>query len=116
MNEVTIVSKTYMKNAACVRGILKNGRYIRLLKSNGYNHEKDTDIDVGDVYKIDFHDKLQLSPPHVEDIIIDSISFQRKLTKKELTDYLINDLNVKVWTGEPDSLFDGKLKWTHNGG
>ena len=52
--DVIIVSKTHMSSAACVGGVLANGRFVRLLDSDGYNQDSDTDLEVGDVYTITF--------------------------------------------------------------
>ncbi len=45
--DVIIVSKTHMSSAACVGGVLANGRFVRLLNSEGYNQDSDTDLEVG---------------------------------------------------------------------
>ena len=50
--DVIIVSKTHMSSAACVGGVLANGRFVRLLDSKGYNQKLDTDFNIGDVHTI----------------------------------------------------------------
>jgi hypothetical protein len=47
--DVIIVSKTHMTTAACVGGVLANGRFVRLLTEHGYNQDIDTELKVGDV-------------------------------------------------------------------
>ena len=68
--DVIIVSKTHMSSAACVGGVLANGRFVRLLDSDGYNQDSDTDLEVGDVYTITFSERTEKTPPHVEDILV----------------------------------------------
>ena len=50
--DVIIVSKTHMNDSACVGAITGSGRFVRLLKTNGFNQDVDTKLEVGDVYTI----------------------------------------------------------------
>lgn len=114
--DVIIVSKTHMSNAACVGGVLANGRFVRLLNSNGYNQDSDTDINVGDVYTITFTERQDKKPPHVEDILVNTMTFKFSFdTTEKIVEYLKQKLKVKIWKGSPETLFDGKLQWTSSG-
>ncbi|PHQ29390.1 dual OB domain-containing protein [Leeuwenhoekiella nanhaiensis] len=114
--DVIIVSKTHMSNAACVGGILANGRFVRLLNSDGYNQDSDTDLEVGDVFTITFSERTDKRPPHVEDILVYSLEHKFSFPSIEkMVDYLTVKLKVRIWKGSPDILFDGKLNWTNSG-
>ena len=76
--EVIIISKTHMANAACVGGVLENGRYVRLLNAQGYNQNYDTNLEVGQVYSIIFNERPNKIPPHVEDILVQSLTYKYK--------------------------------------
>lgn len=114
--EVLIVSKTRMSNAVCVGGILENGRWVRLLDQRGYNQPMHTSLNVGDVCDISFFEPLTFDPPHVEDVLVSSVSRKSSFPNlSSLSAHLRNNLKVKVWQGDPDLLFDGKLLWTEQG-
>lgn len=114
--DVIIVAKTHMSNAACVGGVLANGRLVRLLNEYGYNQDSDSDLEVGEVYTITFNERDYNRPPHVEDILVTSMSYKFTFSSiQRMVDYLQEKLNVTIWRGSPDNLFDGKLQWTNNG-
>lgn len=114
--DVIIVSKTHMSNATCIGGVLANGRFVRLLNSDGHNQDSDTDINVGEVYTINFSERAEKKPPHVEDILVQSLTYKFTFDNiGKMIEYLSNKLNVKVWKGSSDVLFDGNLQWTSSG-
>ena len=114
--DVIIVSKTHMSSAACVGGVLANGRFVRLLDSNGYNQDSDTELEVGDVYTITFSERHDKRPPHVEDILLTSMTHKFSFsTIDKMVEYLTEKLKVKIWRGSTEILFDGNLQWTSGG-
>jgi hypothetical protein len=114
--DVIIVSKTHMLSAACVGGVLANGRFVRLLKSDGYNQDSNTDYQVGEVYTIKFSEKTDKIPPHIEDILVETMKYKFTFSPIEkMVNYLFKKLNVKIWRGSTEILFDEKLKWTNSG-
>lgn len=114
--DVIIVAKTHMSTAACVGGVLANGKFVRLLDENGYNQDGDTEIKVGDVYTIEFQERKNTNPPHIEDILVSNMEYKFTITSEEkMVKYLIEKLNINIWKGSPDVLFDGKLLWTKSG-
>lgn len=115
MIEALIVSKTHMLSNACVGGILRNGRFVRLLDGNGRNQPSNTDIEIGDVYTITFRDRQDKRPPHVEDILIDSMKYEYSLSSQDMVECLIHDLKVNIWKGSTERLFNGTLQWTRGG-
>lgn len=114
--DVIIVSKTHMLNHACVGGVLANGKFVRLLNSDGYNQDSDTDMEIGKVYSITYTERRDKIPPHVEDILVNSITYKFTFaTILKMVDYLKNELKIQIWRGNPNNLFDGKLQWTSGG-
>lgn len=111
--EVLIVSKTHMSNAACVGGlVLSNNRYVRLLNPGNYNQPTDTEFEVGDIYDITFTDRTNMHPPHIEDVIIASKTFVRRV---ENMPNFLTQRNIIDWNGHIDNLFGGLLSWTNSG-
>lgn len=102
MEKIIIVSKTHMKNTFCVGGITTKGNYVRLLNAGGHNQPMNTDFEVGQIWDIEYIKRTDITPPHVEDIIITS----KKLTsvlKEEITMLqVIQGLNATIWKGSPD--------------
>lgn len=105
-----------MSNSICIGGVLANGRFVRLLKSDGQNQDIDTDIEVGDVYEIKFSERENKKPPHIEDVLVHSIEYQYCASSiRTMVKVLKEDLKVKIWRGGIDELFDGHLHWTNSG-
>lgn len=111
--EVLVVSKTHMSNAACVGGlVLSNNRYVRLLNPGNYNQPTDTDFEVGDIYELTFTDRTNIQPPHIEDVIISSKRFIRRVDNMP---NFLNQRNIIDWNGHINNLFGGLLSWTNSG-
>lgn len=111
--EVLIVSKTHMSNAACVGGlVLSDNRYVRLLNPNNYNQPTDTNFKVGDVWDLNFINRTLLQPPHIEDVIISSKTYLRRV--EDMSTFL-RQRNIIDWNGHIDNVFGGLLHWTNSG-
>ncbi len=111
--EVLIVSKTHMSSAACVGGlVLSNNRYVRLLNPGNYNQPTDTDFEVGDIYELAFTDRTSIHPPHIEDVIISSKTFVRRVDNMP---NFLTQRNIIDWNGHINNLFGGLLSWTNSG-
>jgi len=114
--DVIIVSKTHMSNASCVGAVTGNGRFVRLLNEDGYNQEVETPLKIGDVWTIEYLERENKRPPHIEDILVSNKKFKFSFeTIDKMIDYLKNKLNVKIWRGSTDILFDSKIQWTSGG-
>ncbi len=116
--DVIIVSKTHMSASACVGGVLANGRFVRLLNINGYNQDADTDLNIGDVYTIQFLERENCRPPHIEDILVTNWQFKFSFQSIEsMVQYMEKKLNppIPVWNGNSNVLFDGCIQWTGSG-
>lgn len=93
-----------------------NGRFVRLLDSQGNHYDLDTDIHVGGAYTITAHVRKGLRPPHVEDVLVTSMKYEGAIgSSQKLAEILTERLKVKVWSGSTDVLFDGNLHWTDGG-
>lgn len=115
MEQVIITSKTQMKDAVCVGGLTTNGEFIRLLDKDGKNQRLDTEFEIRQVWDIEFTKRTQTIPPHIEDVLIIS-KHNKKVLEDNITMLLVlKRFNIKIWRGNPENLFDGKLKWTENG-
>lgn len=105
-----------MSRAACIGGVLANGRFVRLLDSDGYNQDSCTNIEVGDVYTLTFSERSEKTPPHIEDILVDKMEHKFSFSSMEkMVEYLTDNLRVKIWRGSTEVLFDGNLEWTSGG-
>jgi hypothetical protein len=114
--DVLILSKTHMNHGkCCIGGITGNGRYVRLLTSEGENQSENTDLTPRQVYSIEFTERENINPPHIEDVLIQS----RKLKGIIKNDIKIIDFikqrKISIWEGNSNVLFDNKIKWTNNG-
>lgn len=111
--EILITSKTHKGKAACVGGlVLANNRLVRLLNPGNWDQYADTDFDIGDVWDIQYYDRQDIEPPHIEDIIIQSKQYLRQID--DLSNYLLN-CGVTIFRGSPNQIFNGRLVWTGNG-
>jgi len=104
--QVLIVAKTHMRNAACVGGFeISSKRNVRLLTIDGENQPSNTDLEVGQIWNVDYTDRPQLTPPHVEDVQITKREFVK--TQSSVGDFLKS--NATIWRGDPRAIFEGKV-------
>ena len=110
--KVLIVSKTHMANAACV-GALTSDSYqnIRLLQLGGSNLPIDNNYEVGSVWDIQFHHRPGVIPPHIEDIIVQQSQYLGRV--HDIKETLLK--KAGIWKGSHKDLFDGLVRFTHNG-
>jgi hypothetical protein len=114
--DVLILSKTHMNNGkCCVGGITGGGRYVRLLTPTSENQPENTDFETRQVWEIEFTERPNMKPPHIEDVLVDSKKLKGSL-KDEITILeFIKKRKIEIWEGSPEVLFNGKIKWTKNG-
>jgi hypothetical protein len=116
MQRVLILSKTHMNNQVCVGGILEDGKYVRLLDSSGHNQPVNSPFQVRQFWQIDFQPRPSCRAPHVEDVLVSNMVSDSILKPEiSISEYLLDNLKVKVWRGSPETLFDGSLNWTASG-
>lgn len=113
---VLILSKTHMNNGlACVGGITFSGRYVRLLDPRGNNQPEDTDLALKQGWEIEFTERPNSTPPHVEDILVQNREKKGKLKNSITIKDFIEKKNITIWRGHPDELFDKLIQWTAGG-
>jgi hypothetical protein len=116
--DVIIVSKTRMSTSACVGGVLANGKFVRLLNKNQYNQNLDTNLNVGDVYTIQFTERQNRRTPHIEDILVHNWKYKFSFnTISNMVTYLRKKLNpsILIWNGNSNIIFDNCIQWTVSG-
>jgi len=112
--EIIITSKTHKGRAACVGGmILANNQFVRILNPGKRDQPANTDFNIGDIWDIEFKNSDNITPPHIEDIIISTRRFLRHITN--VSDFILNS-GVTIFKGSPEQIFNGKLGWTGSGG
>lgn len=115
--KILIISKTHMNNANCCVGALdlSSGSFLRLLDEKGSNQPENTVFSIREIWDIEFIARQNIRPPHVEDVLVKSKEFIELLKPEDRMLKIVEELEVPIWRGNPDTLFDGKLNWTHNG-
>jgi hypothetical protein len=116
MSRVLVVSRTRMNQGrVCVGGhdLDREFRSIRLLTKAGMNLKEDDNIDVGDVWELDYKDHPEPDPPHVEDVLVSDGKRAEKLPVDRVRALILE--NETPWTGNPDALFDEAVAATPNG-
>lgn len=114
--EVLILSKTHMNhNKCCVGGMTTTGRYVRLLTEAGENQDEKTELDARQIWDIEFLERKNNTPPHIEDVLVQSKKHTGNLKKEIRILDFIEERKIPVWRGHPDNLFDSKIKWTASG-
>lgn len=112
--KILITSKTHKGNAACVGGLaLNNNRFVRLLNPGNWDQYASTDFNIGDVWNIQFVNREDVEPPHIEDVIIQSRTYLRNIG--DISNYIRN-CGVIIYRGAPTQIFGGRLGWTGTGG
>jgi hypothetical protein len=110
--EVLIVAKTRMASGACVGALLlEDNSSLRLLPEFGHNHAAGTELDVGQIWAMDFYPALNPEPPHTEDVRITRA--EQIGERNDLPQFLKS--RVEPWFGPPEQLFDGYLLTTSSG-
>jgi hypothetical protein len=111
--EILIISKTRKGKSACVGGIIiESNESVRLLNTDNWDQYADTELNIGDIWSINFTKRQDILPPHVEDIIISTKKFIKSVPN--ITDF-IRAKGLKIYKGSPMNIFDGKIKWSTNG-
>jgi hypothetical protein len=115
--KILILSKTKMHTPGkcCIGGVSAEGEFVRLLTQTGDHQACNTDLVVGSVWEVEYSKPQQTEPPHVEDILVSGKRFVKQLGDGREIIEVIKKLDAPIWTGTPNSLFDGKIRWTGNG-
>lgn len=115
--EVLIVSKTKMQHGVCIGAVsVENGSFFRLFDENGYHPSESTHLDTGQIWDITY--KMPIDPrplPHSEDICVISKKFKSYLDEETKMLDLLKSMNVPIYYGSIESLFESKLRFTESG-
>lgn len=103
-----------MRNGICVGGtVLTNNRMVRLLTDdNGTPHPVNTPVEIGQIWDITFANRTNISPPHIEDVIIQTANLIGNI--EEINQYVLEQ-GLVDWNGSIENAFDGLLSWTGAG-
>ncbi len=110
--KVLIVAKTRMGKGACIGGITRDGKSVRLISADIDAHDGGgLEYEVGDVWKIEATPAPDVIAPHVENVIVHS---KRRLsTLRNPIDVIERFMSPKV--GGPAELYEGLTQFTMNG-
>ena len=104
---ILIVAKTRRGTGACVGGITRAGRSVRLVAADAERNEHaGLEYNVGEVWEIESAPDTHLIPPHVENIVVLSA---RRLNPVENVEAIIRRFMPPA-AGGPENLFDGRLQ------
>ena len=109
---VLIVAKTRMGSGACIGGITQNGESVRLISADMDAHDgAGLEYEVGDVWEIEATPAPDITPPHVEDIIVHR---KRRLPSFRNPIAIIERFMPPV-VGSPAELYEELTQSTSNG-
>jgi len=113
---ILILSKTHLNNGqACIGGITLKGKFVRLLDLKGNNQPENTDLEPKQAWEVEYLDRPNATPPHVEDILIQSRVSKGTLKPNITIKDFIEKRKIPIWRGHPDELFDKLIQWTQRG-
>ncbi len=113
--EVLIVAKTHLTEGVCIGALDRNGRFLRLLDENGGHQPVGCPFEVKQVWEIIFRKASKLIAPHVEDVKVLHRKYLRTLHQGRTMLQVLEKCRIKIWTGNPEVLFDRCLLWTEKG-
>src|SRR5436305_1948123 len=95
-----------MSNGVCIGGLTRDtNRNVRLIPPDRNNHSTNTRFDVGQVWDLDFHNAPDVTPPHLEDVIVTNGRYVAQVPNIRA----ILMQRTQPWQGSPGELFDGLL-------
>jgi len=109
MTKILIVAKTRQGRGACIGGITFDGRSVRLIAANAETDEQaGMEYEVGEVWEVAFSPAAEITPPHIENMIVRS---KRRLAPMTEPEAFIQRLMAPK-TGGIDVLYDGLTQAT----
>lgn len=108
--KILILARTKMKDDKLCIGacILANNQYVRLLDTDEQNLKGIVPYNIGEVYEIEFCKRNEITPPHIEDVVVLNSSYLGLMDRNDFFARL-NQLNLNL--GCVRNLFDGCLNW-----
>ncbi len=109
---VLIVAKTRMGKGACIGGITQDGKSVRLIPADIDVHDSaGQEYEVGDLWEVESTPAPDITPPHVENIIV-----HKKRRLPHLRDPIaIIEKYMPPKVGGPAELYEGLMQSTLNG-
>ena len=109
---VLIVAKTRMGKGACIGGITQDGESVRLIPADIDVHDgAGQEYEVGDLWEVEATPASDITPPHVENIIV-----HKKRRLSPLRDPIaIIEKYMPPKVGGPAELYEGLTQSTANG-
>ena len=110
--KVLIVAKTRMGKGACIGGITQDGKSVRLMPADIDAQERaGQEYEVGDLWEVESTPAQDITPPHVENIIV-----HKKQRLPPLRDPIaIIEKYMPPKVGGPAELYEGLTQSTSNG-
>jgi hypothetical protein len=113
MSRIVITSKTRMSNGCCVGAFdIDTRQYLRLLQANGSNQPANCPYQIGQYWDMTYVPRQNLTPPHVEDVLVNSIDNCR--TVQDFKQFLLT--YAPFYQGPVHGLFQGRINFTNAGG
>ncbi len=111
-SDVLIVARTQMSPGnVCIGGFdIGTKCNIRLLTSTGENQPDSAPFQIGQIWNIAYIPKKNLTPPHLEDVMIQTARVSSTLDGADIVSFITQ--NCSVVSGSLDSLFGGAVKST----
>jgi hypothetical protein len=109
-----IAAKTRMREGRICVGAhnLDDFRSLRLFRHDGSYLDEGANLEVGDVWELNYVERPHAVAPHLEDVLVQSSGAQRVGREQDLA-ALVVERDV-VWQSV-DELFDGRLSFTAAG-
>jgi hypothetical protein len=109
-SDVLIVARTQMSPGnVCIGGFdIGTKSNIRLLTSTGGNQPDSAVFQIGQIWKIVYTPKTNLTPPHLEDVMVQSSRISSTLSGADLVSFITK--NCSIISGSLDGLFGGAVK------
>lgn len=110
MASVVVVSRTRMAGGrVCVGGYdLTSRANIRLLTDTGDNQPAESEFHIGSSWSIDYVRRPNITPPHVEDVLVQQSRLVTRLDQRSLIHFIEQNCTIRV--GSIASLFDGMVQ------
>lgn len=112
--QVLIVARTNMTDRVCVGAVDRSGRSRRLLVADGENQPQDCPYQIGDIWTVRTKEPNKITPPHVEDVIVEPQRREGTCNDLPSTLHRMRDkgLITTWWQGAIASVFDGHTRST----
>ncbi len=111
---VVIAAKTRMREGRMCVGAhnVDDFRSLRLFRHDGSYLDEEADLNVGDVWELDYVERPGAVAPHLEDVLVQR-GGARRVGREEDLAALVRDRDV-VWRSV-EELFEGRLHFTAGG-